>query len=58
LTRRVARVGAAMLAVSAAYLIVLTCAAPELWLEPLGGLVKTPILMLATLVLMATAEER
>jgi hypothetical protein len=57
-TRRVARVGAAMLAVSAAYLIVLTCAAPELWLEPLGGLAKTPILMLATLALMAVAEER
>jgi hypothetical protein len=57
-TRRVARVGAAMLAVSAAYLAVLTCAAPELWLEPLGGLAKTPMVMLATLALMAVAEER
>jgi hypothetical protein len=37
---------------------VLTAAARELWLEPLGGLSKTPILMLATLVLMAIAEER
>jgi uncharacterized protein YbjT (DUF2867 family) len=58
LTRRVARVGALMLIVTAGYLAVLTAAAPELWLDPLGGLAKTPILMLATLVLMATAEER
>jgi uncharacterized protein YbjT (DUF2867 family) len=58
ITRRVARVGALMLAVSALYLAVLTVAAPELWLEPLGGLAKTPIVMLATLALMAIAEER
>ena len=57
-TRRIARVGAAMLAVTAAYLIALTNAAPELWMEPLGGLAKTPIVMLATLALMAIAEER
>jgi hypothetical protein len=47
-----------MLAVTAAYLIALTNAAPELWMEPLGGLAKTPIVMLATLALMAIAEER
>ena len=58
LTRRAARVGTLMLLVTAGYLTVLTAAAPELWLEPLGGLAKTPILMLATLVLMAIAEER
>lgn len=58
LPREIARAGALMLAVSAAYLGVLTAAAPELWLEPLGGLAKTPIVMLATLVLMAIAEER
>ncbi|HEX6103639.1 MAG TPA: NAD(P)H-binding protein [Alphaproteobacteria bacterium] len=56
--RGVAPVGAAMLAVSAVYLAVLTVAAPELWLEPLGGLAKTPIVMLGTLALMAIAEER
>ena len=43
---------------TAAYLIALTNAAPELWIEPLGGLAKTPIVMLATLALMAIAEER
>ena len=58
LTRRVTRVGAVMLGLGAAYLAVLTAAAPELWLEPLGGLAKTPIVMLATLALMAIAEER
>lgn len=56
--RRLARAGAAMLAVSAGYVAVLSAAAPALWLEPLGGLAKTPVLMLATLALMATAEER
>lgn len=58
LARKLARVGALMLAVTAAYLAVLTAAAPGLWLEPLGGLAKTPIVMLATLVLMAIAEDR
>jgi hypothetical protein len=47
-----------MLAVTAGYIVVLTAAAPELWLEPLGGLAKIPIVMLATLALMAIAEER
>jgi uncharacterized protein YbjT (DUF2867 family) len=58
LTSRVQRVGAAMLAISAAYLGLLAYASPELWLEPLGGLAKTPLVMLATLALMAIAEER
>jgi uncharacterized protein YbjT (DUF2867 family) len=57
-TPRTARPASAMLAVAACYLIVLTLAAPSLWLEPLGGLAKTPVVMLATLALMAIAEER
>ncbi len=58
LTGRVQRVGAVMVAISAAYLGLLAYASPELWLEPLGGLAKTPVVMLATLALMAIAEER
>ena len=58
LTRHIAQAGTAMLAITAGYLAALTAAAPELWLEPLGGLAKTPIVMLATLALMAIGEER
>lgn len=56
--RRIAPVGLAMLAVAGGYLAILGTATPELWLDPLGGLAKTPIVMLATLFLVAVAQER
>ena len=58
LAQRIARPCAAMLAVSAGYLLALVVGSPALWLEPLGGLAKTPVVMLAILALMAIAEER
>lgn len=57
-SHRIKRVGGVMLAVTVVYLVVLTVAAPELWAEPLGRLTKTLVVMLATLALMAVAEER
>ncbi|HXV24480.1 MAG TPA: NAD(P)H-binding protein [Alphaproteobacteria bacterium] len=58
LAHRIARVCLTMLAVTAGYLVILGTVAPELWLDPLGGLAKTPIVMLATLVLVAVGDER
>lgn len=48
----------AMVAVSLAYLVSATLAAPGLWLEPLGPLVKVLPSMLLTLVALATLDER
>tara|TARA_R110002020_G_scaffold39991_1_gene118287 strand:- start:3599 stop:4882 length:1284 start_codon:yes stop_codon:yes gene_type:complete len=47
-----------MLAVSLAYLASATLAAPGLWLDPLGPLVKVGPSMLLTLVALATLDER
>ena len=44
--------------VTALYLAWLTITAPDLWLDPLGGLVKTLPLVIATLIMMAIEEER
>lgn len=57
-TRHPARVAGLMLALTSVYLIVLTIGIPALWLDPLGALAKVPIIMIATMFLMATAEER
>jgi len=56
--RRAAPVCLAMLGVSLFYLIVLSLAAPALWLDPFGSLAKIPVIMTATLILLAIDAER
>ena len=55
---RVLLVGCLQLLVTAGYLTWLTIADPGLWMHPLGPLIKTLPLMVATLVMMAVEEER
>lgn len=55
---RVRLVGAAMIVVTLGYLGALSFGAPALWVEPLGPLVKTLPLMVATLVMMAIEADR
>lgn len=56
--RSAARVGALQLAVVAGYTLGLTVAAPGLWLEPFGPLVKNLPIVVAILAWMAIAEDR
>jgi hypothetical protein len=58
LRRRVILVGAAMIAVTFAYLALLTYGQPALWMDPLGPLTKTLPLVVATLVVMAVEDDR
>lgn len=51
-------VGAAMLALSAGYLAILSAGAPELWFDPLGPLPKIVPIMAAIVVLMAIEDDR
>jgi hypothetical protein len=56
--RHVRLAGAGMIAVTAAYLAVLSLTIPELWLDPLGPLVKTLPIIPAVLVMMALEDDR
>ncbi|MBE9554374.1 MAG: DoxX-like family protein, partial [Proteobacteria bacterium] len=56
--RHVRLAGAGMIAVTAAYLGVLSLTIPELWLDPLGPLVKTLPIIPAVLVMMALEDDR
>lgn len=56
--RHVRLAGAAMIAVTAAYLAAASWALPALWLDPLGPLVKTLPAVLAILAMMALEEPR
>lgn len=56
--RHVRLAGVGMIAVTAAYLAVLSLTIPELWLDPLGPLVKTLPIIPATLVMMALEDDR
>ncbi|MDH3967693.1 MAG: NAD(P)H-binding protein [Rhodospirillales bacterium] len=55
---RVRLIGGLQLLVTAVYLGALTVAWPALWADPLGPLLKTLPLVLATLVMIAIEEER
>jgi uncharacterized protein YbjT (DUF2867 family) len=55
---RVRAVLALMLAITVVYTVFLAVAGPQLWLEPLGGLLKNLVLIPATMVAAATAESR
>jgi len=55
---RVRLVGAAMIAVSLAYLAALSLGDPALWAAPLGPLPKTVPLVVATLVMIAVEDDR
>ena len=55
---RVGYVGAVQIAVTLGYLVALSLAAPALWLDPLGPLLKAVPLIPATLVMMALEDER
>ena len=54
----VRRAGAAMLVLSAVYLIGLSAIAPQLWAEHFGPLLKVLPMMAAVLVVMAYQEKR
>jgi len=56
--RHVRLAGIGMIAVTAGYLAVLSLTIPELWLDPLGPLVKTLPLIPAILVMMALSDDR
>ena len=56
--RHVRLAGIGMVAVTAAYLAVLSLTIPELWLDPLGPLVKTLPIIPAILVMMALEDDR
>jgi uncharacterized protein YbjT (DUF2867 family) len=56
--RHVRLAGIGMIAVTAGYLAVLSLTIPELWLDPLGPLVKTLPLIPAILVMMALEDDR
>lgn len=51
-------IGAAMLGLSLGYVAVLSYGVPEIWLDPLGALLKIVPLMAATLVMMAIEDDR
>ncbi|MHA1538198.1 MAG: NAD(P)H-binding protein [Alphaproteobacteria bacterium] len=55
---RVRLVGGAMLAMSAFYGVVISYGAPEIWLDPLGAMLKIAPLMAATMVMMAIENDR
>ena len=55
---RVRLVGAAMLGLSLGYIVVLSYGVPEIWLHPLGALVKIGPLMAAILVMMVIEDDR
>ncbi len=50
--------GAAQIVLSLGYLFVLTCLKPELWIDPLGPLLKVVPLIAATAAVMALSEKR
>ena len=56
--RHVRMAGLGMIAVTAGYLAVLTLTIPELWLDPLGPLVKTLPLVPAILIMMTLEDDR
>lgn len=56
--RHVRLAGIGMVAVTALYLAVLSLTIPELWLDPLGPLVKTLPIVAAVLVMMALEDDR
>ena len=56
--RHVRLAGFGMIALTAAYLAVLSLTIPELWLDPLGPLVKTLPVIPAILVMMALEDDR
>ena len=56
--RHVRLAGIGMIAVTAAYLAVLSLTIPGLWLDPLGPLVKTLPIIPAVLVMMALEDDR
>ena len=56
--RHVRMAGLGMIAVTAGYLAVLTLTIPELWLDPLGPLVKTLPLVPAILIIMTLEDDR
>jgi len=56
--RHVRMAGLGMIAVTAGYLAVLTLTIPELWLDPLGPLVKTLPLIPAILVMAVLEDDR
>ena len=55
---RVRMLGALMLAMSFGYLAVFSYGAPEIWLDPLGPLIKIGPVLAATLVMMAIEDDR
>lgn len=55
---RVRLVALLQLAVTAVYLLALSFGLPDLWLDPLGPLVKTLPIMVATLVMIAIEDDR
>ncbi|MBL4864035.1 MAG: SDR family oxidoreductase [Rhodobiaceae bacterium] len=56
--RRLAWVCSVQIALSGGYLVALSFLAPDMWLDPLGPLMKTVPVIAATLVLVATQEDR
>jgi len=56
--RRIAVVAALQIATVALYTVALSAAAPSLWLDPLGPLLKNFVFMLAVAVLAAVENER
>ena len=56
--RHVRLAGMGMIAVTAGYLAILSLTIPELWLDPLGPLVKTLPLIPAALIMMTLEDDR